>query len=122
MLRRSMLMLAAAVAVLFAGGCLIMSGQASHQTGIKVSEATLHQIEVGTTTESWLIATLGEPSRRSAVDGKENVELLVYEHTVHESSGGLVLFLFAGGSDVDRTSVAYFELTDGVVTRYWTEK
>ncbi len=122
MLRRSILMLAAAVPVLFAGGCLIMSAQSSHQSGIKVSDSTLRQIEVGTTTESWLVVTLGEPSRRSTVEGKENVELLVYEHTIHVSSGGTVLFLFAGGSDVDRISVAYFELTDGVVTRYWTEK
>ena len=121
MLRRSMLMLAAALPMLLAG-CLVMSGQSSHESGIKVSQPTLRQIEIGTTTEAWLIATLGEPWRRSAVEGKENVELLVYEHTVHETSGGSVLFLFAGGSDVDRTSVAYFEVTDGVVTRYWTEK
>jgi hypothetical protein len=83
-------MLAAAVAVLLTGGCLIMSGQSSHQSGIKVSDSTLRQIEVGTTTKSWLIATLGEPSRHTTVEGKENVELLVYEHTVHESSGGSV--------------------------------
>lgn len=121
MLRRSMLMLAAALPMLLAG-CLVMSGRSSHESGVRVSQPTLRQIEVGTTTESWLIATLGEPSRRSTVEGKENVELLIYEHTVHESSGGLVLFLFAGGSDIDRVSTAYFELTDGVVTRYWTEK
>ena len=88
---------------------------------MRVSAATLSQVEPGKTTEAWLLATLGEPTSRTKVECKDNVEILRYEHSVHKSSGGAVLLIFAGGSDHKSRSVAYFEVTDGIVTRAWTE-
>ena len=122
MIRRSILTLAAAVPLLATGGCLVISGHSTYESGVRVSRPTLSQIKIGTTTDAWVLATLGEPTRRSPVPGHDNQEILVYRHVVEESSEGTVLFLFAGDSDHTQRSVVYFEITDGVVTRYWTEE
>ena len=112
---------AAALCCLAAGGCLVVSGTSAHESGVRVSAATLDQIEPGKTTEAWLLATLGEPTSRTKVDCKDSVEILRYEHSTRKSSGGAVFLIFAGGSEHSSRSVAYFEVTDGIVTRAWTE-
>ncbi len=123
MIRRSILTLAAAVPLVAAGGCLDISASESNETGVRISMPTFNEIEIGTTTEAWVIATFGEPNRRTPVASEDNQEILEYHHVTHKSSGGVVLFvfLFAGGSDHTHRTVTYFEITDGVVTKYWTE-
>ena len=101
------------------GGCLIMKGSSVDESGVKVGPSTLSQIEPGQTTESWLLAALGEPSRRSAVN--EHISILRYDRTVTTQKGGTVFLLFAGGDEVTETTSAVFEITEGVVTKYWTE-
>ncbi len=121
MLGRSIVIVAASAALASSSGCLIVSGSSSYETGVRVTQATLAQVEVGTTTTSWLLATIGEPTSRRKVEGKENVEILVYNHRLHESSGGAVFLIFAGGKEHTTKSVAYFEVTEGIVTRHWVE-
>jgi len=111
----------AAAVCLAAGGCLIVTGNSRHETGVRVSATTISQVEPGKTTEAWVLATLGEPTSRTKVDIANQVEILRYEHSTHKSSGGAVFLIFAGGSDRSERSVAYFEVTDGIVTRAWTE-
>lgn len=102
-------------------GCLVMSGKSVEQHGVQISRSTLDQVELGTTSETWLVATLGDPAERTVVEGQENVAVLRYDYVESRSEGGTVLFLFAGGKDVTSTTRTFFETTDGVVTRYWTE-
>lgn len=102
-----------------AGGCLIVRGSSIDETGVKVGSSTLSQIQPGQTTEAWLLAALGEPIRRSAVN--EHTSILRYDHTVTTQKGGTVFLLFAGGDQKEETTSAVFEVTDGVVTKYWTE-
>jgi outer membrane protein assembly factor BamE (lipoprotein component of BamABCDE complex) len=103
-------------------GCLIMSGKSIDESGVQVSSDTLRQVEPGVTSEAWLVATLGEPSERTTVEDQERVEILRYDYTIAKSEGGTVFLLFAGGSETRKTTRTYFEVTDGVVTRYWTER
>jgi hypothetical protein len=112
---------AGAAVSLAAGGCLIVTGNTHHETGVRVSDSTLSQVEPGKTTEAWLLATLGEPTARTRIECDRKVEILRYEHSTHKSSGGAVFLIFAGGSDRSDRSVAYFEVTDGIVTRAWRE-
>ncbi len=121
MFSRTLLSVAAASVIAAASGCLVISGSSSHETGVRVSQHTLAQIDPGTTTESWILATLGEPTERTKVDGRENVEILIYRHRRHESSGSAVFLIFAGGKEHTTKSTAYFEITDGIVTRHWIE-
>jgi hypothetical protein len=95
-------------------GCASSSGD----VGVRVGDATLSQFEAGVTTESWLVAVLGEPSSSSVVEGVENTRVLRYATSEHQS--GLVSVLTGRG---DRnTAVTYFIVSDGVVTRFWADR
>ena len=121
MIHRFVLGTAGALALAATSGCLVMSGSSTSETGVLISDSTMQQVQIGTTTEQWLIATLGEPTDRQLVEGKDNVEILRYEYSNQKSSGGVVLFVFAGGQEHSTQSVAYFEITDKIVTRAWRE-
>ncbi|MHC5028229.1 MAG: hypothetical protein ACYTGR_15865 [Planctomycetota bacterium] len=107
--------------VIAASGCLVVSGSSFDQSGVKVSAVTTGQIEAGVTTEDWIIATLGEPSTRTTVSETPAVAILKYEYTETKSEGGAVFLIFAGGSSRTRTDITYIEVTDGIVTRFWSE-
>jgi outer membrane protein assembly factor BamE (lipoprotein component of BamABCDE complex) len=103
-------------------GCLVTSGKSIEESGVRVTASTLEQIEPGVTTEAWVRATLGEPTAVTVVEGRENVRVLRYDYTVTKSEGGAVFLLFAGGSTSKTTTRSFFEFTDGVVSRCWTEE
>ena len=121
MIRRMLMGLTAVAFAVMTTGCLVVTGSAYHESGVKVTQNTLDRIELGATTEAWVIATLGEPTERTEVKGQPDVAILRYEHRTTEHSGGTVLFIFAGAKDESHTSTAYIEVTDGIVTDYWTE-
>jgi hypothetical protein len=121
-MKRTVITTLAAIGFAFAAsGCLVTSSNNVQESGVRVSGNTLAQIEVGTTTERWLFAALGEPDARTTVVGEENVQILRYNHSVSRSGHGTVFLLFAGHHDRAETSSAYFEVTDGIITGYWTE-
>ncbi len=109
------------LALIALSGCLVMSGKSVDECGVTISNETLNQIVVGETSEAWLLATLGEPSDTTVVEGQEHTRVLRYTHIVTRSEGGVVLLIFAGGSDVRTRTTTYFEVVDGVVSRYWVE-
>ena len=119
--RRSHLLAFVALASIVQAGCLVTSGSNVQEEGIRVSAATMQAVEPGQTTEAWLIAALGEPTARTPVTDMPNRQILRYDYVRSESSRGTVLFLFAGGSKRRESSRAFFEVTDGVVTKSWTE-
>ena len=104
-----------------ASGCLVVSGKSYDQSGVHISQATMRQIEVGRTTEQWVIAALGEPSSRAEVGDEKDIVLLRYEYRAKRSEGGAVFLIFAGGSETTRRITTYFEFTDGLLSRTWTE-
>lgn len=102
-------------------GCLVSSRSHSHESGVRISAATLEQIQIGKTTEGWLRAMLGEPSSVTDIPDRPGQRILRYTHRIEKGSGGAVFLIFAGSSKEVTTSRTYFEITDGIVTRYWTE-
>ncbi|MHC4989386.1 MAG: hypothetical protein ACYTGC_00255 [Planctomycetota bacterium] len=103
------------------GGCLVMSGKSSDEWGVRITDATLTNVVPGETTEAWLLATLGEPTERQAVEGQEGTQILKYRYSRNRSEGALVFLIFAGGSSQRESVTTFFEVVDGVVTRHWTE-
>lgn len=105
-------------------GCIVMGGKSTEETGVRVSASTMDQIVVGETSGAWVLATLGEPTERTCVnpDASPKVEVYRYDHTVTKSDGTVVFLLFAGGSSETSRRTAYFEVTDGVVSKYWVEQ
>ena len=106
---------------LLLGGCLVTSGNSIDERGVRITQQTLDQVELGTTRESWLRAALGEPTNAREVDGDPAVKILRYDYILKKTSAGTVFLLFSGGSESKRTTSTFFELQDGVVVRYWTE-
>ncbi len=97
-------------------GCVGSAPRA--ETGIRIGDATLEQFKAGVTTEQWLTAILGPPTSWSWVGGIENTK--VFRYATGEASSGLSS-IFSGGA-VKNTSVVYFIITDGLVTRYWADR
>lgn len=88
------------------------------QTGVRIGDETLKQFKPGVTTESWLLAVLGPPTSSSVVTNIENTK--VYRYALGEAAGGFGS-LFSGPA-IKNTSVVYFILTDGIVTRFWADR
>lgn len=118
---RTVVHLTLAAFLFAAAGCLISSHSTARQSGTAVPEGTLRQIELGRTSEAWLVAALGDPSTRCAVRGPDNVEILCYKHEqIRQSRGSVFLLLNTSSHKVDRAATC-FEVTDGVITRYWAQ-
>jgi hypothetical protein len=119
MIRQAICLGLSMACLLAAGGCLVTSKSKTTQSGASVSEVTLDQIRPGQTTEAWLIASAGQPTSRARVD--DHTEILRYDHVETRTSGGTIFLLFAGGSTRQTTTSVRFEVTDGIIARYWTE-
>jgi hypothetical protein len=121
MLRYVAIDLAIAACIFALTGCLVTSSRQVKESGTAVSSSTLRNVEPGVTTKDWLLATLGPPTSHTSVADQGDVEILSYSHEVVRTSRGKVFLLFSGSSNSTDTQRTFFELTDGVVTRYWTE-
>lgn len=102
-------------------GCLVSSSNSTTESGVRVSNATLAQVVPGTTTESWVVATLGEPTSRTDVPGQPGTQILRYDFSRSEESSGAVFLIFGGSTRRQTNSRAFFEVSNGVVTRSWQE-
>ncbi|MBC7772459.1 MAG: hypothetical protein H7210_08205 [Pyrinomonadaceae bacterium] len=105
-----------AASVFMLSGCI--SGSATSDTGIRIGDETLKQFQVGVTTEAWLTAILGPPSSEAAVQGVENTRVLRY--ATGETTSGLGAILSSSSSKT--TAVTYFIVSDGIVTRFWSDR
>jgi len=121
LIRHIVLDLTIAAFIFAATGCLIGTSNKVKESGTPVADTTLRQVEIGKTTESWLLATLGPPTTRSKVDDQPGVEIFAYNHQVVRTSGGYVFLLFSGSNEKVDQHRTVFEITDGVVTKYWSE-
>lgn len=90
----------------------------SSESGIRIGDETLRQFKAGETSDAWLIAVLGPPTSISEVAGIPGT--YVYRYATGEDQKGLASVLVGGGSR--NTAVTYFILTDGIVTRFWSDR
>jgi outer membrane protein assembly factor BamE (lipoprotein component of BamABCDE complex) len=113
--------LAALLGVLAVGGCVVYHDNTHYQEkGKPISNRTLDQIECGTTTKSWVLATLGEPSQQSTTD--KGVEVLEYRYgRKKDNQFVFVPFVFINDNGEDKQTL-YFEISDGIVTNFWKEE
>lgn len=105
-------------------GCNVVSGNKTVSVqGRRITGTSLSQVQPEKTTTDWLEAAFGAPTSRKTFtrDGVEG-EIWRYEYRRSESSSGEFLFLYDGWEHKEETTTTCFELVDGKVTRYWTEK
>ena len=101
-------------------GCIVYSGDTRYgDKGKAPTDRTLDQIQTGTTTRDWVLATLGEPSRQSTT--KEGVEVLEYEYSRKKDNSFVFCpFVFINDEGEEKQTL-YFEVANGVVTKFWKE-
>lgn len=105
-------------------GCNIVSGNKSITVnGRRITQASLEQIEKGQTTTDWLEAAFGAPSSRKGFSREDGAgEVWRYDYRRTESSSGELLFIYDGWKHKEQVETTCFEIHDGRVMRYWTEK
>lgn len=105
-------------------GCNIISGNKTVSVqGRRITSASLSQVQPDKTTSDWLEAAFGAPtSRKSFTREGSHGEIWRYEYRRSESSSGEFLFLYDGWQHKEETVTTCFEVVNGKVVRYWTEK
>jgi outer membrane protein assembly factor BamE (lipoprotein component of BamABCDE complex) len=109
----------ALLAALPAGCVVVQSDTKTSTSGHEVSETTLAQIRPGATQE-YVLALLGEPTRRSALgDGSS---IWKWSSSRKETSSGSFILLFSGDRTVEIESSCYVEFApDGLVRHTWRD-
>jgi low affinity Fe/Cu permease len=95
-------------------------GCASTESGIRIGDETLDQLEAGKTRESWLLAILGEPTQRAVVADEPGVTVFRYATLQATDTGFLSALL--GMPTEQNVATIYFVLRDGIVERFWADR
>ena len=111
------LITAAAISCTTLGGCIHGSSYSSLD-GDYVGKSTFDRIKIGETTESWVAAALGTPSRKTPIEGGS---LWAYEYSRTERSKGSVLLVIGGSSSEKSAGGTYVEIKEGIVTDAWRD-
>lgn len=105
--------------LLFLASGALLSASNGRSDRYEVELALSKHVRAGVTDADQIIQRFGEPALREPVRGPGRSEVLGYHHqTVAPPAFGLLPLLSSLRSQQADT---YFEITDGVVTRYWTE-
>src|SRR5688500_11095745 len=99
------------------GGCLIAGTSNQTRTGKFVPESTFSHIEAGKTTAGWVVATLGEPTKRTKIE--DGSEILEWRYSEEKETNGAVFLLFANSNTKKTDGAAFVEIKDGVVAKKW---
>ena len=117
----SYLILVLAFTSAFTTGCAVINSHSETKShGTPISDATLRQIEIGETTETWLIATLGAPAVATEVD--DTTRLLKYSSSQITKINSHLLLVLDTSSRKEVKQTVFFEFKDGVLSRHWMEK
>lgn len=101
-------------------GCVIARSTKVEEKGRKIGESTLSQLENQVTTQEWVRAVLGEPTRSETIT--EGTEVWVYEYMLKkENRVGVIVLLSSEDEKVESQSV-YLEFNDGILSKHWTER
>jgi outer membrane protein assembly factor BamE (lipoprotein component of BamABCDE complex) len=111
---------AVVLGILPLAGCLMYHSNVSYSgKGEPIADGTLDQIECGTTTKDWIVATLGEPSRQNTT--ANGTEILEYQYgKKRDNEFVFIPFVFINGGKENKQTV-YFEISDGVVKNFWKQ-
>jgi outer membrane protein assembly factor BamE (lipoprotein component of BamABCDE complex) len=105
------------MSLLGSSGCLVGGSSSVRRQGSYVADTTLSRIEPGKTQESWVLATLGQPSEKTELAPKH--ELWKYSYKEVKNSSGYVFLIFGGSDSKETSGKVFVELQDGVVTKTW---
>lgn len=120
MSKRGLLVIACAIGA--AGvmqGCLVSSSSRTEFSGRHIARSTFEQIEEGKTRKDFVLATLGEPTSKRALD--DGTELWKWNYRRSKSSRGSVLLLLAANNTTESEGATYVQFRDDVVVSAWQD-
>jgi outer membrane protein assembly factor BamE (lipoprotein component of BamABCDE complex) len=117
---RALIYAAVVLGILPLAGCLMYHSNVSYSgKGEPVADSTLDQVQCGTTTKDWIVATLGEPSHQNTT--ASGTEILEYKYGKKRHNEFVFIpFIFIKGGNENKQTV-YFEISDGIVKDFWKE-
>ncbi len=105
---------------LITSGCISSRSDVSYGSkGPAVGSGTLRRVKTGQTSKEWVLGTLGEPT--SEITTGDGSEILRYEYTKKVDSHFELEPFFDSHDKREERTVYCFEITDGIVTRFWKE-
>ncbi len=99
-------------------GCILTSTATTRDVGPRITASSLSEITLEKTSEEWLVAAFGAPTKRSRVE-TEGVDILRYDVDERHTEGYYVFLLIAHASNTIHRRSWWFEIKNGVVVRYW---
>ena len=101
-------------------GCVVCSETTSQESGKKLKNSTLKQLEPGKTTKEWAVSALGTPTSRNKLDN--GTEVLKYEYSKTVDHEFAIFLLLASDSKKKTSQSVCLEFRDNILTRYWSEE
>ena len=109
--------LLAAIATL--PGCLVNTSSRTEYSGRYIGAETFAQIEPGTTNREFVLATLGEPSGKTALS--DGSEIWKWEYRKSRSGSGTVFLLLNADNHTESVGGTYVEIKNDIVTKAWRD-
>lgn len=106
-------------------GCIVTAHSSEDESGVRISDSTLQQIEPGSTTKEWVRLVLGAPIRKDTFqpgDSDQEGEIWVYQWERTKSSSGSVIFLIHSSKRSHQSERYYVEFVGDVVNRVWSDE
>lgn len=111
--------LPAALMVLGCAGCLVSHRSREETSGRYVGRATFAQIEPGSSKQDWVLATLGEPTSKCALD--DGSTLWSWRYSKERKSSGAVFLVLGTSSSSETENATFVQFRDGVVVKAWQD-
>jgi outer membrane protein assembly factor BamE (lipoprotein component of BamABCDE complex) len=102
-------------------GCLINGSSSVRTEGRFIGDSTLGQIKPGKTDKAWILASLGEPTRRSSLTDDIN-EVWVWDYRKIKHNESDLFLIFDSDKRTEISQHVYVEFDGDLVSRAWSDR
>ncbi|MHC4521249.1 MAG: hypothetical protein ACYTAS_21855 [Planctomycetota bacterium] len=108
------------LSVFVVSGCISARSDVRYgPKGPAAGHETIRQIKEGQTSKEWVLGTFGAPTSETTTP--EGTEILKYVYTKKIDADLTFCIFFDFDDRREERTVYYFEIADGVVTKFWKE-
>ncbi len=118
---RIVLLAGAAVTLLNLSGCIVSGSRHVKTEGRYIGDQTLSMIEPGRTEMSWILAVMGEPTRKTVLPDSLT-EVWVWDYHRVRKANTEVFLVFDGNKRTETSQSVYVEFEGDVVQRAWSDR
>ena len=102
-------------------GCIVSGSRHIKTEGRYIGDQTLSMIEPGTTDMSWVLAVMGEPTRKSTLPDSQT-QVWVWDYKRVRKANTEVLLVFDGDKRTETSQSVYVEFDGDVVRLAWRDR